>query len=302
VPLGTRRVTGVVVDPAAVAPSDADLRDVIEVLDDEPFLPADIVDLALWVGEYYACGPGDALTVAMPPSARQGQPTSFRTITMAEVVVGAGPPPKGAKQRDLLARLAEHPGGLSLPALGAQGIGADVVRRTAALGLVRLRDEVIERDPFTAGADGEGGHWAIETAETSKRPLTSEQAEAFEKLVEAADARAFKTVLLHGVTGSGKTEIYVRLARHVLAQGRRVLVLVPEIALTPALAGVFRAAFGNRVAIQRSVRRRATRPVASHPPRRRRTCRGHEVRGVRAHSGTRSHHRRRRARVVIQAG
>jgi primosomal protein N' (replication factor Y) len=92
----------------------------------------------------------------------------------------------------------------------------------------------------------------LETAVTSARTLTDEQRAVFAQLVDAADARVFRTVLLHGVTGSGKTELYLRLARHVIDQGRRVLVLVPEIALTPAVAGVFRAAFGRRVTIQHS--------------------------------------------------
>jgi primosomal protein N' (replication factor Y) len=250
VPLGTRHVTGVVVEPAATAPPDADLRAIVEVIDAEPFLPPDIVDLALWVGEYYACGPGDALTIAMPPSARRGEPTTFRTMTIVERVEGAGAA-RGARQQALVALLAEHPAGLAMPVLAKRGIAGDVVRRAAATGIVRLRDEIDEHDPFASAADG-GGLWTIDAAETSGRPLTAEQAAAFERLVEAAEARAFRPVLLHGVTGSGKTELYVRIARHVLAQGRRVLLLVPEIALTPAVAGVFRTAFGARVAIQHS--------------------------------------------------
>ncbi len=67
-----------------------------------------------------------------------------------------------------------------------------------------------------------------------------EQAHAFRHLEEAAASRTFRTVLLHGVTGSGKTEIYLRLARNVIERGGRVLVLVPEISLTPALAGLLR--------------------------------------------------------------
>jgi primosomal protein N' (replication factor Y) len=253
VPLGTRRVTGVVVDPDAAAAPDGELRDVIDVLDDRPFLPSDIVDLALWVGDYYACGPGDALAVAMPPSARRGEASSFRTVTIAERVADADAGAlKGARQRELVAALDAAPEGLSLPVLARRGIGGDIVRRAAALGVVRLREQVDERDPFQATGDDARPTWALETAVTSARTLTDEQRAVFAQLVDAADARVFRTVLLHGVTGSGKTELYLRLARHVIDQGRRVLVLVPEIALTPAVAGVFRAAFGRRVTIQHS--------------------------------------------------
>ena len=73
VPLGSRTVTGVVVSGVAKAPAEAQLRDVTAVLDEGAFLPPTIVDLAVWVGEYYASGPGDALAVAMPPSARRGE-------------------------------------------------------------------------------------------------------------------------------------------------------------------------------------------------------------------------------------
>src|SRR6185436_7316502 len=67
-----------------------------------------------------------------------------------------------------------------------------------------------------------------------------------------ADARAFRVALLHGVTGSGKTEVYLRLSAAVRDAGRGVLMLVPEIALTPVVASLFRQAFGDRVAVQHS--------------------------------------------------
>ncbi len=248
VPLGSRRVVGCVVERHATAPEGAELRDVAAVLDTEPFLPADVVDLALWVGEFYACGPGDALTVAMPPAARRGESDAFRL--RVRVFPGQTPdtPPRGARQRALLAALDGHADGVLQSALAASGITPDVVRRAAVAGLVRLSEEVDERDPFAAG---EGG-WAVSSTAVDARPLTDEQRAALETLTTAADAREFRPVLLHGVTGSGKTEVYLRLARHVIAHGRRVLVLVPEIALTPALAGLFRATFGERVAVQHS--------------------------------------------------
>jgi primosomal protein N' (replication factor Y) (superfamily II helicase) len=84
------------------------------------------------------------------------------------------------------------------------------------------------------------------------RELTIEQESALTRLTALADSRRFRAALLHGVTGSGKTEIYLRLSAAVRDSGRRVLMLVPEIALTPAVAALFRARFGERVAIQHS--------------------------------------------------
>jgi primosomal protein N' (replication factor Y) len=84
------------------------------------------------------------------------------------------------------------------------------------------------------------------------RMLTPEQTAALDRLRKLADTGDFRVALLHGVTGSGKTEIYIRLSAAVRAAGRRVLMLVPEIALTPAAAALFRQAFGDRVAIQHS--------------------------------------------------
>ena len=82
--------------------------------------------------------------------------------------------------------------------------------------------------------------------------LTDEQAAAVQQLDALAATERFQVALLHGVTGSGKTEVYLRLADHAMRAGRGVLMLVPEIALTPAVATVFRARFGARVAIQHS--------------------------------------------------
>ncbi|HET9371680.1 MAG TPA: primosomal protein N', partial [Vicinamibacterales bacterium] len=111
---------------------------------------------------------------------------------------------------------------------------------------------VVERDPFAESAAAGGGRWTLDQQAEAERGLTAEQADAFRALERAASEPGFRTILLHGVTGSGKTELYLRLAKLVVASGRTVLVLVPEIALTPSAAGQFRARFGSRVAIQHS--------------------------------------------------
>jgi primosomal protein N' (replication factor Y) len=257
VPLGTREVTGCVVDLAAEAPDPGKLKDVRQVLDTEPFLPPLVVDLALWAGEYYASGPGDALAVAMPPGARRARKTTFRTVRVAELTPAAASLDletlKGDRQRTAVALLRERPEGMTLPALSKAGVGPETLRSLARRGVVLFRDDVVERDPF-GGAEGPtgAGRWAYGAGDPDDRGLTPEQAAALESLESEAQASTFRTILLHGVTGSGKTELYLRLARFVIRSGRRVLVLVPEIALTPAAAGLFRGRFGSRVAIQHS--------------------------------------------------
>jgi len=263
VPLGGRVVMGCVIDPHAAKPTfglgatagkpeGGTLRDLGEILDTDPYLPEHIVDLALWVADYYAAGPGDALTVALPPMSRKAGATAFRKVKMAELVPSDAGAPKGAKQQQALALLAQMPSGMAVPLLQKAGVSLPTLRSLERAGVIRFRDDVVERDPFQGVADGEESLWTLSGQTPAARELTPEQALAFRHLEETIVAGQFRTMLLQGVTGSGKTELYVRAADLVLARGRRVLVLVPEIALTPAVAGLFRARFGRRVTIQHS--------------------------------------------------
>jgi len=108
-----------------------------------------------------------------------------------------------------------------------------------------LREERDDRDPFERAA-------MMDVAPDADRELTEEQQRAADELFALVDAAEFRVALLHGVTGSGKTELYLRLADRVRQSGRQVLLMVPEIALTPSVAALVRGAFGDRVAIQHS--------------------------------------------------
>src|ERR1035437_6579606 len=249
VPLGTRTVTGIVVEGAAsVAIDEDDIKPIRQVLDEDAFLPADVVALARWTAEYYAAGPGDTIMAVLPPKTRGGRADSHKTVRVATITAAGLDASSAAvtpKQRDALDILAGAPAGVPTPQLSARGIGADTVSRLVPNGFASVRQERVDRDPFEASP------FAATMAEADRR-LTIEQEAALTRLRAMADSRRFGVALVHGVTGSGKTELYIRLSAAVRASGRSVLMLVPEIALTPAIASLFRQAFGDQVAIQHS--------------------------------------------------
>jgi primosomal protein N' (replication factor Y) len=261
VPLGSRQVTGVVL-AVDVADGGHALKDVLAVLDADAFLPPDVVALALWVADYYLAGPGAALAVAVPPHGLTGRADAFKTarrvaltpagldVLAADDASGEAQVPGGrrvsATQRNTLRAAASVADGVSLAELEARGGSRAAVARLRTAGLLSVRTVRVERDPFV-----EGRHTAV-VAAVEGRTLTEEQAAAFDTLATLVDAQRFAPVLLHGVTGSGKTELYLRLAERTRAAGRQALVLVPEIALTPQVAALFRSRFGDRVAIQHS--------------------------------------------------
>jgi primosomal protein N' (replication factor Y) len=249
VPLGRRVVTGIVVEGSASAPEGTEVKDLSEVLDAEPFLPPTVVDLCRWVADYYMAGVGDALAAALPPGA-QKRTSSFKTqrvITATAHGLGlAASADRATKQLLALRELASAPAGLAAGQLRERGFASDVVARLISRGLATVRDEADERDPFERAAA-----MATVTPDAA-RELTLEQMRALQELTALARAGDFRVALLHGVTGSGKTEIYLRLADVVTRGGRQVLIMVPEIALTPSVAAQFRGAFGARVGIQHS--------------------------------------------------
>ncbi len=249
VPLGSRVVTGLVVSHEPPQPA-GELKPIQQVLDDSALVPEEIVSLALWTAEYYAAGPGDTIAAMLPPAARGLRADAHKTRRVAAITVAGTEAlqtpdaPLTAKQREALELLAGTADGLATAALAGRGVAADAVSRLARRGLVSVRPERVDRDPFEAPA--------LDVDVDRNRRLTAEQTRALERLSALADRREFRVAVLHGVTGSGKTEVYLRLAAAVRATERRVLMLVPEIGLTPAVASAFSQTFVDRVAVQHS--------------------------------------------------
>ena len=273
VPVGPRTLTGVVLGEAAAADTAYTIKPIKQVLDDHAFVPPDVVKLTEWVSEYYLAGPGATLSAALPPHGLTARTDRFKTIRIAALTAAGidaaerlaahsaepaeGPklPPHDAKsaswgprlgkrQAEALHLLKGAPDGLAAPVLTGRGITGAALSRLKALGLVAIREERIDRDPFEHAVSAIKPHVL--------RDATPDQDTALATLLPLAAANAFHVALIHGVTGSGKTEVYLRLADAVRKSGRGVLMLVPEIALTPQVAALFRARFGTAVAIQHS--------------------------------------------------
>jgi primosomal protein N' (replication factor Y) len=148
------------------------------------------------------------------------------------------PEPKLNKpERELRAFLELHPGSHNLKEL------EDMVKHASAAARSLARKGVVSLKPETV---------AMKTAIRARHELNPAQQAAFRQIHEAIQAKQFHTFLLHGVTGSGKTEVYLTAIETALAEGRSALLMVPEIALTPQMAGQFFSRFGDRVAILHS--------------------------------------------------
>ncbi|HHW13977.1 MAG TPA: primosomal protein N', partial [Firmicutes bacterium] len=178
----------------------------------------------------------------------------YRLAVGAAEAAAAGTPARRAPSateaaRRALAFLGAHPEGATRAALKAAGVGEGVLRRLLAQGMVAAFDRPVER---AALDDPEAWSWPQSGTGGSALQLTPGQREALAAIRAEAAAERPRPVLLHGVTGSGKTEVYLRAVAETLALGRSAIVLVPEIALTPQSAARFRERFGRRVAVLHS--------------------------------------------------
>ena len=243
VPLGRGERIGVIIGhPQATSLPPARLRNVIEPIDREPVLADELLRTLEWCADYYHHPIGEVLNQALPVLLRRGRspirpPRGAWELTSEGRGQEVDAVRRGAPRQAEALKILGGADAVAAGELRAQGVGAEVLRRMHAKGWVRRR----QRQDTLASSPP-----------SPDRPptLTSEQQDCLDAV--AASPAGYRTHLLQGVTGSGKTEVYLRLIARELQAGRQSLLLVPEIGLTPQLIDRLQRRFAQPLAVMHS--------------------------------------------------
>ena len=241
VPFGPRKLEGWVIELTdAPGMPEEKIKDVIRPIEDYPLLLPDLIELAGWIKATCHATMASALRLMIPAQLR-GERIREKTVQYARLLLEGAAADEAIAARKRAKRQAEAIEKLKGGPLPASELNREALKVLEAAGIVELTEQETLRTPYRAS----DGSRAVAPA------LTESQQSAAERIVDAMDSGGGRFLLL-GVTGSGKTEVYIRAVNHALNEGKTAIVLVPEIALTPQMVDWFRARFGANAAVLHS--------------------------------------------------
>lgn len=245
VPFGSRALVAVLVSVQSHSPvASTRLRPALEILDSQPLLPASLTNLFIWAANYYQHPPGDVFHSTLPALLRQGRPAErpgkkVWQLSESGLALGDQDLRRAPRQREIVEFLREHEA-LDKSAVNELGISASALIALQANGFIIME----ERAALSAQA--------YHGAKAAQRALELNKEQAYAVSQISKGLGSFQCHLLDGVTGSGKTEVYLQIIAKVLEQSRQALVLVPEISLTPQTIARFRQRFSCPIAVLHS--------------------------------------------------
>ncbi len=235
VPFGARKILGVVtaVDEES---GHANLKPILKVIGAQTLVTPKVLKLARWIGEYYCCAPETALKSVLPEAVRKVDAGWRERLSVRALPVSGEFPKLPARQQDVWNLIEKRREIFLSELVELAATTTATVRKLEDRGLIQITAEISERDPY-----------ARETIlPTQNIVLNPAQAQALGEITKAMETENYsRTFLLHGVTGSGKTEIYLQAIAHALERGQGAIVLVPEISLTPQTVERFKARFSS---------------------------------------------------------
>jgi primosomal protein N' (replication factor Y) len=246
IPLQRRTLTGVVWELLDENPL-PQAKEILTSLDDRAILEPGLLKLAQWVAQYYVASLGEVLATMLPPNSRRD---SKRTVILKSDLTAVA----DESSRKLLDEVDRHKGKLSVKTLTRQFPGTNVERLLARLessGIIAIEERLVRPRSKSATVTKDSTQ-AITGDAAAKFALTPEQDNALRAVSTRMEQGGFETFLLHGVTGSGKTEVYLRAVEQARMLGRQSLILIPEISLTPQLLDRFNARFPGKVGVLHS--------------------------------------------------
>ena len=244
VPFGNQKKEGYII--GFKEESEFETKDILKIADKIVYFNEELLELAKWMAHYYQCYLITALKAVMPSGKLKIK--TKRVVDLAQSKDKSRDKieelkSKAPKQAAVLEYLVQHEPNLITTKLAEEvDTYAGTIRRLADKELVVYREQEIRRNPYQD----------LEFNQTSDLDLTSEQEEALESILKGVNNQGSQTFLLKGVTGSGKTEVYLQALAQVLAKGQGAIVLVPEISLTPQTIARFKGRFQNQVAVLHS--------------------------------------------------